>query len=158
LNNVNDIKFVLSECRRISKIGAQLVLTYNTDRTMNEFYSVLEELLIEKNMTAELGLMKEHVYQKRKPIEEYVGLLEKLGFNICDISENKFNYRFVDGTTMLNHFLIRLSFLESWKSVVPEQTRREIFSEIEKRLNIISSKEMFLTPTIPFLVIDAYWN
>jgi ubiquinone/menaquinone biosynthesis C-methylase UbiE len=48
LNNVNDINSVLSECRRISKIGAQLVFTYNTDGTMNEFYSVLEELLLKK--------------------------------------------------------------------------------------------------------------
>ena len=46
LNNVNDIKNVLNECGRISKAGAQLVFTFNTDKTMIEFYSVLEEILI----------------------------------------------------------------------------------------------------------------
>jgi len=31
---------------------------------MVEFYGVLEELLIEKNMTSEISLMKEHIYKK----------------------------------------------------------------------------------------------
>lgn len=63
LNNVNDIKAVLNECRRISKMGAQLVFTYNTNKTMREFYSVFEELLLERKMLAEIELMKKHIYK-----------------------------------------------------------------------------------------------
>jgi ubiquinone/menaquinone biosynthesis C-methylase UbiE len=59
LNNVNDLKAVLEECCRISNAGAQLVFTFNTDKTMIEFYSALEEVLFEKNMLNEINLLKE---------------------------------------------------------------------------------------------------
>ena len=49
LNNVNDLEAVLNECSRVSKIGSQLVFTFNTDKTMIEFYSVLEDVLREKD-------------------------------------------------------------------------------------------------------------
>lgn len=158
LNNVNDIETVMKECNRVCKRGAQFVFSYNTDKTMVEFYSVLEEILIKKNMTVELELMKKHIYQKRKPVDEYIGLLKKHGYGVVDITEHKFDYRFVDGTTMLNHFLIRLAFLESWKSMIPESLRAEIFSEIVKRLNEYSNNDSVLTLTIPFIVINASRN
>lgn len=158
LNNVNDIETVMMECKRICKPGAQFVFSYNTDKTMFEFYSVLEEVLLKKNMPAELSLMKKHIYQKRKPVDEYVCLLQKYGYSVDDISEHKFDYRFVDGTTMLNHFLIKLAFIESWKNIIPESLRAEIFSEIEKRLNEYSNNVRFLTLTIPFVVINSRRN
>lgn len=158
LNNVNDIETVMMECKRICKPGAQFVFSYNTDKTMVEFYSVLEEILIKKNMTAELSLMKRHIYQKRKPFDEYVRLLKKHGYSVDDIFEHKFDYRFVDGTSMLNHFLIKLAFIESWESIVPESLCAQIFSEIENRLNEYSNNDSFLTLTIPFIVINARRN
>lgn len=158
LNNVNDIETVIMECKRICKRGAQFVFSYNTDKTMVEFYSVLEEILIQKNMTVELELMKKHIYQKRKPVDEYIGLLKKHGYGVVDITEHKFDYRFVDGTTMLNHFLIKLAFVESWKTIIPEPLSAEIFSGIEKRLNAYSNSDGFLTLTIPFVVINSRRN
>jgi len=158
LNNVDDIDSVIRECKRICKPGAQFVFSYNTDKTMNEFYSVMEEILVEKNMTTQLGLMKEHIYKKRKPVDEYLELLKKYSFSVDDISEYKFDFRFVDGTTMLNHFLIRLAFIESWKNIIPESSQAEIFSEIEKRLNTISNNDLVLRLTIPFVVISAHKN
>ena len=158
LNNVDDIDSVIRECKRICRPGAQFVFSYNTDKTMNEFYSVMEEILVEKNMTTQLGLMKEHIYQKRKPVDEYLELLKKYSFSVDDISEHKFDFIFVDGTTMLNHFLIRLAFIESWKNIIPESSQEEIFSEIEKRLNTISNNELILRLTIPFVIISAHKN
>ena len=158
LNNVDDIDSVIRECKRICRPGAQFVFSYNTDKTMNEFYSVMEEILVEKNMTTQLGLMKEHIYKKRKPVDEYLELLKKYSFSVDDISEYKFDFRFVDGTTMLNHFLIRLAFIESWKNIIPESSQAEIFSEIEKRLNTISNNDLVLRLTIPFVVISAHKN
>ncbi len=155
LNNVNDIDSVVRECKRICKPGAQLVFSYNTEKTMDEFYSVMEDFLIEKKMTAELSLMRAHICQKRKPVEEYVQLLNKNGFNIDNISDHKFDFKFVDEKAMLSHFLIKLAFIESWKNIISEHTREEAFSEIEKRLNAISRSDNILRLTIPFVVIDA---
>ena len=155
LNNVKDIKSVLSECCRISRIGSQLIFTYNTDKTMVEFYGVLEELLIEKNMTSEISLMKEHIYKKRKPVEEFVQLLNDNGFGINEISHDKFTYIFVDGTAMFNHFLIKLAFIDSWKVLIPEDIQNEIFEEIVKRLNQSALNNGSLKLTIPFAIINC---
>lgn len=155
LNNVNDINGVLSECRRISKIGAQFVFTYNTARTMNEFYSVLEELLLEKYMTAETALMKAHIYKKRKPVEEFIRLLNENGYVINEISHDKFAYSFVDGTAMFNHFLIKLAFIDSWKEFIPEEKKNEFFAELVERLNQVAQSNGLLNLTIPFVLVDC---
>lgn len=155
LNNVNDIKSVLSECRRLSKIGAQLVFTYNTERTMIEFYSVMEEVLRERNLLNEIGLMKKHIYKKRKPVEGFIRLLNENGYVINEISHDEFAYRFIDGTAMFNHFLIKLAFIDSWKEFVPEEKQNDVFAELVERLNRLAQSKGFIKLTIPFAVIDC---
>ena len=155
LNNVNDVNAVLKECRRISKIGAQLVFTYNTDKTMREFYSEFENLLRDKKMTAQIALMKEHIYKKRKPVEEFVRLLNESGYSINEISHDRFDYRFVDGTTMFNHFLIKLAFIDSWKELVPEEKQQDFFAELLDRLNQLSQRIGYLNLSVPFAIIDC---
>jgi arsenite methyltransferase len=155
LNNVNDIKGVLSECRRISKPGAQLVFTYNTDRTMIEFYSFVEDLLRERKMLTEVGLLKKHIYKKRLPVEEFVQLLNAGGYSVNEISHDEFAYRFVDGTAMFNHFLIKLAFIDSWKELIPEERRVDFFAELVDRLNQLAQSNGFLKLTVPFAIIDC---
>lgn len=155
LNNVNDLRKVLSECGRISKLGSQLIFTFNSDKTMVEFYSVLEDVLREKNMLKEIELMKEHIYKKRRPVEDYQLLLEDAGFSIDEIYSDEFTLSFTDGTTMYNHFLIRLAFMESWKTFLPEVKREEVFSTVEERLNKISEQKQILTLTVPYLLVDC---
>jgi arsenite methyltransferase len=155
LNNVNDIKGVLSECRRISKPGAQLVFTYNTDRTMIEFYSVMEDVLRESNLLNEIGLLKKHIYKKRLPVEEFIHLLNERGYSINEISHDEFAYRFVDGTTMFNHFIIKLAFIDGWKELIPEERRVDFFAELVDRLNQLAQSNGFLKLTVPFAIIDC---
>ncbi|MDZ7625738.1 MAG: class I SAM-dependent methyltransferase [Ignavibacteriaceae bacterium] len=155
LNNVDDIKAVLNECRRISKIGSQLVFTYNTDKTMREFYSVFEELLRERKMLNEIESMKKHIYKKRPPVEEYIRLLNERGYSINEISHDEFAYRFVDGTAMINHFLIKLAFIDSWKELIPEEKQTDFFAELVQRLNQLAQSTGFLKLTVPFAIIDC---
>jgi ubiquinone/menaquinone biosynthesis C-methylase UbiE len=155
LNNVNDIKAVLNEWRRISKIGSQLVFAYNTDKTMREFYSVFEELLRERKMLNELESMKKHIYKKRKPVEEYIQLLNERGYSINEISHDEIAYRFVDGTAMFNHFLIKLAFIDSWKELIPEERQNDFFAELVQRLNHAASITEVFKLTIPFAIIDC---
>ena len=155
LNNVNDIKSVLSECFRVSKIGAQLVFTYNTERTMIEFYSVMEEVLRDRNMLNEIGLMKKHIYKKRKPVDEFRLLLEESGFLVNEIHRDEFFIAFTDGTTMFNHFLIKLAFIGSWKEFVPDERHKEIFAEVKKRLNEIARNNGSLKLTVPYILMDC---
>lgn len=155
LNNVNDIKSVLSECRRISRIGSQLIFTYNTDKTMIELYSLMEVVFRESNMANEIELMKKHMYKKRKPVKEFIRLLNESGYIINEISHDDFAYRFVDGTSMFNHFLIKLAFIDSWKEFIPEERQNIFFTKLVERLNHRAQSEGFIKLTIPFAVIDC---
>jgi len=155
LNNVSDIKAVLNECRRISKIGSQFLFTYNTDKTMQEFYSVFEKLLRERKMLTEIESMKKHIYKKRLPVEVFIQLLNASDYSINEISHDEFAYRFVDGTAMINHFLIKLAFIDSWKEFIPEERQKEFFAELVQRLNQLAQSNGFLKLTVPFAIIDC---
>ena len=106
-------------------------------------------------MADEIGLMKDHIYKKRKPLDEFVGLLKDAGYIIKEIYNEQFDYKFVDATAMLNHFLIKLAFLESWKEIIPGNFQEEIFKEIESRLNKQVQNAGLLSLTIPFVLISC---
>jgi arsenite methyltransferase len=155
LNNVDDLNKALNECSRISRPGSQLLFTYNTDKTMIEFYSVFEQVLHDKNMLDEISLMKEHIHKKRKPVEEFVCLLNKNGFMINEIQNDQFDYKFVNASTMFNHFLIKLAFIKSWFEFIPEERRKEVFTEIKKSLNTLAVQNGYLQLTIPYVLINS---
>jgi ubiquinone/menaquinone biosynthesis C-methylase UbiE len=155
LNNVNDLSIALSECSRIAKTGAQFVFTYNTEKTMIEFYSVLEEILSEWNLYHVIDQMKEHIYIKRKPLDEYLALLERNGFRVNEIVNDEFSYRFVDAQSMFNHFLIKLAFLGSWLNFIPEERQGEILAEAETLLNRKKPEKGSLVLTVPFVLINC---
>lgn len=155
LNNVSDINKVLNECRRISKTGTQLVFTYNTDKTMYEFYSIFEELLLEKKLQKEVEALRKHIHKKRKPVKEFVQLLHDNRFSVKEVSSHDFSYQFVTGTAMLNHFLIKLAFIESWKEIILKEKQIPFFAALEEKLNYFASKNEILKLTIPFVLIDC---
>lgn len=155
LNNVNDLDQALYECSRIVKSGGQFVQTVNLDSTMTEFYEIFEMLLSELNMIDELQKMKLHIYNKRKPLNELLKKIEKNKFLIKEIIKDKFEYKFIDGTAMLNHYFIRLAFLNEWEKVIPADSRSRIFNEIELKMNKKAEAEGLFKLTVPFVVIDA---
>lgn len=155
INNVNDVNKTLSEISRIAKPGAQFVFTFNTDKTMIEFYSVFESVLREINLIEEIKKMKEHIYEKRKPVEEMVNLLMANSFSINEVSHYNFHYTFTDGTSMFNHFLIRLAFIDSWKKLIPVSLVAEVFEKAEEKLNKAAKEKGCLQLTVPFVLIDT---
>jgi ubiquinone/menaquinone biosynthesis C-methylase UbiE len=97
INNVADLEKVLSECSRILKPGGQFVMTMNLNNTMLEFYTILEEILLESDMKAEIATMNQQIYKKRKPLNAFVEIVEKHGFAIKEIDHDQFDYKFIDG-------------------------------------------------------------
>jgi arsenite methyltransferase len=155
LNNVRDLDQVLSECSRVMKPGGQFVQTMNLDKSMFEFYEQLERALSELQMSKEIELMHQHIYHKRRPLQEMIRMLAKHGFVIRDLEHDQFNYKFTDGTAMLNHHFIRLAFMESWKSFLPENKQEEIFDIIELRLNEQAKLLGEVRLSIPFVMINC---
>jgi arsenite methyltransferase len=155
LNNVSDLDLSIKECARVLKKRGQLVMTMNLDGTMNEFYSILSDILVERGMEEEIGLMDEHIYQKRKPVHEVTAILEKHNLSIRHILYDNFTLDFADGTAMFNHYTMRLGFLSSWKKIIPEAQQQEIFQIIEQRLNEQASFKGHLSLSVPFVLIDC---
>lgn len=155
LNNVADINKTLSECSRIMKSGGQFIQTMNLNTTMIEFYDILEEVLKELRMDAEIDTMRHHIYTMRKPLDEWVELIEQNGFSVKNIIQDQFNYTFADRSAMLQYYFIRLAFLGTWKSIVPENKQTEIFKIIEKRMNKIAEDQGFFRLSVPFVLIDS---
>jgi arsenite methyltransferase len=155
INNVKDPDKTFSEISRIAKPGAQFVFTFNTDKTMIEFYKVFENVLREKNLIYEIKKLKDHIYEKRKPVEEVVNSLMRHNFSINLVDHDEFQYVYTDGTTMFNHFLIRLAFIDSWKKIIPENLIVEVFEKVESGMNDLSTEKGSLKITIPFAIIDS---
>jgi len=158
LNNVESIEKSLSECSRITKTGGQLIHSYNLDTTMYEFYDLLKEILTTEKMDRELKELDNQVYKKRKPLNEFVKLLELNNFKVTNTLNGQFDYKFADGTAMLNHYFIRLAFLDGWKSIIPQEKQIEIFNRIESLLNKKAEKDGYVSLSVPFVLLDCVKN
>jgi ubiquinone/menaquinone biosynthesis C-methylase UbiE len=155
INNVRDINQVIKECSRIIKKGGQFIQTMNLDKSMFEFYGQLENILSEMNMRKEISLIHNHIYEKRRPLDEMISMIQSHGFLIKDLEHDQFNYRFSNGTAMLNHYFIRLAFMDSWIKILPENKLEQIFDIIETRLNDQSKILGGIKLTIPFVLINT---
>jgi arsenite methyltransferase len=156
INNVEDMKRSLSECSRVSKSGAQFVITFNLENTMREFYEVFEETLKENNRLDEINKMKAQIYSKRKPLDEVESLLKEAGFRIGNIEQKSFKWDFLDGATMFNHYLIKYWFLDGWKNILKDDDRERIFDPVEKKINGIAEQKGCFSLTIPYVTMVCY--
>ena len=96
---------------------------------MIEFYTIFEKILSENNMNAEIEKLKLHIYEKRKPLDEIKQLLTQNNFSINKINHHHFALKFIDGSSMLNHYFMRLDFLDSWKRIIPSDKQLLIFNK-----------------------------
>lgn len=155
LNNVENPEAVLAECYRVSRPEAQFIMTVNLPATMQQFYSIFETTLGEHGKTMEINKMREHIHHKRKPYHQTISMITSAGFCIKKIYEEFFYMRFLDGSAMLNHFFIKLAFLDSWKTILSPDDRKPIFEILETRLNKIAAHCGEIKLTIPFVCIDC---
>lgn len=154
INNVQDIKATFKECYRVMKPGAQMVFTMNLESTFIEFYDIFKHVLLEQRLDDEVKKIQLHIYEKRKPLNEIKDQLKSAGFDIVEIKEDKFNYRFIDGTAMFNHFFIKVAFLDSWKKITGIHTPK-IFSILESEINKLAAKNGCFEMSVPFVTIDC---
>jgi hypothetical protein len=55
---------------------------------------------------------------------------------------------------MLNHYFIRLAFMDSWIKLLPEEKAEQIFSLVEMRLNEQSKILGGIKLSIPYIMIN----
>jgi arsenite methyltransferase len=155
INNVRNIKRVIKECSRIIKPGGQFVMTLNLDRTLIEFYTLLEKILHEMQLFKNIEEMHKHIYSKRRPLEEITELLTENDFAIKNQQFDSFRYKFASGTAFFNHYFIRLAFMGSWIDIIPPEKTNQIFDTLESTLNTQAAKNLAISMTIPFVTINV---
>ncbi|MCX6162383.1 MAG: class I SAM-dependent methyltransferase [Ignavibacteriae bacterium] len=151
INNVPDIKSVLSQCRRVIKPGGQFVFTFNLPKTMSEFYDIFKDVLGELRLIKEIHKLEEHIYDKRKPVSVMDKMLAEADFLNVKKVRNSFSMRYLNGTAFFNHYPVKLHFLPEWKKILPGNRLEEIFNNLENRLNKISEEKGELQLTIPYI-------
>ncbi|HBH47161.1 MAG TPA: hypothetical protein DDX98_00885 [Bacteroidales bacterium] len=155
INNVADLDKAISECSRVLKSGGQFVQTINLNTTMYQFYDHLEEVLRENKLDVHTDKIKEQIHGKRRPLHEFTDVLKNHSFMEENVSHDIFDYRFVDGTALFQHYFMRLAFLDGWKSIIPEKMQQHVFNCMEDKLNRKAEKDGFIKLTIPFVVINC---
>jgi ubiquinone/menaquinone biosynthesis C-methylase UbiE len=155
INNINNENDVWSELSRVAKPGCQFVFTVNLPESFIEFYNLYKFVLEKNKLFEEVEKIDEHIHNKRKPLEHLLNLVEKNGFRTVKIIEDSFNFTYSDGTSMFNHFFIKLAFMESWLKILPGEKTEPVFAELEKGLNEYAAAQGCLKLLIPFACIDT---
>jgi hypothetical protein len=130
------------------------VITTNLQGHYHEFYDVYRSILVglgKSNYLENLAVNEKH----RGAPELACRLIENAGFKMTKVISDEFQMRFLDGTSLLNHVLTKIGFLDGWYAVVNEKDRDQIFSALEKELNHIASSQSCLTMTVPMLYLEA---
>lgn len=154
INNFAEPQTVLGECFRVAKPGARLVLTTNLQGHFQEFYEVFEKALRELQKPAYLENLRVNEAHRGTKAST-VALVQGAGFKVTKTVEDSFQMRYLDGTTLFNHTLTRLGFLDAWRGVVEPSDETEIFGLIESKLNEIATNNGELRMTVPMLYLEA---
>lgn len=157
VNNFENPAAALAECARVAKAGARLVITTNLKGHMHEFYAAFRDVLTTMGKTDALSRLQANE-DHRGTQQSHTAVIEQAGFNISTVVEDQFTIRFVDGSALMRHFLTRVGFLGGWRAVVRPAEERQVFQQIEKRLNAIARQQGMLTMTIPMLYLEAKRN
>lgn len=154
INNFADPNAVMRSCNRVAKPRATLAVTSNLQGHMAEFYTVLEDVLLEMDLKHRLESLEAHV-QHRGTVDSVCQLVADHGFAPQQVIRDTFHWRFADGSALLRHFFIRLGFLPAWKEVVGDENAEWVFPVLEQRLNAYAALQGTLSLTIPAVCIIA---
>lgn len=155
INNVQDVEKSLSECHRVSRCGAQFVLTFNLPDSMIEFYTAFQSVLERRGLDEFVVKMREHIEKKRPTASQVEAWLKDAGFEVIRTPQDSFHLRYLDAEAMFNHHFIKYWFLDSWKELVPQSDRQSVFGDLENELNRQSQQQGEIRLTIPYATIEC---
>ena len=141
INNFDNAAAVLTECHRVLRPGGRLLLSTNLVGHMAEFYAAFRDVLGE-----DVEALDKHIAH-RATVDGTIDLLHQAGFTASVAATSEFKMRFADGTALLNHYFIRLGFLDGWLAIAGQEALDAVEHELNQRGEI--------TLTIPAACFDA---
>lgn len=154
INNFDNPPAVFTECHRLLKPGGRLALTTNLYGHWQEFYHVFEDTLMQLDMHELLPELKGQQL-RRGTTDSTKTMFEQSGFRVTKEIKDSFEMKFVDGSAFLNHHFVKLGWLGSWTSLVPEVHHEKVFDLLEKNLNKLVQEQAVLTLTVPMAFIEG---
>jgi ubiquinone/menaquinone biosynthesis C-methylase UbiE len=153
INNFERPAAVLAECARVARPRGHLVLTSNLVGHMAEFYAVFRATLRDTGHSDRAALRANEAH--RGTPESIRALLEEAGFRVVKVVEDRFIMRFVDGSALLRHWLVKVGFLDGWRGAVPPGDEQAVFAAVEAKLNALAAEQGELRMTVPMLYIEG---
>jgi arsenite methyltransferase len=153
INNFRDARAALRECRRVAKTDARLVLTTNPQGHFGALYALLDAILKESGLEpARDALRREEAHRHSK--HAIMNLLVDSRFTVSRCFEQSFHIRFVDGSAMLRHSLVKW-FLDGWRQAIGAEKEREVFNALEAQLNSAAERDGCVQMTVPMLYLES---
>jgi hypothetical protein len=121
---------------------------------MLEFYEIFAQSLKQQGMESQMSALGAHVAH-RTTTSRLESLLKETGFSVCRVLTSETPMRYLDGSALLRHKLVRQGFLDAWRQVVKGADERLLFSTLEANLNAAAASRGGLTLTIPFAYVEA---
>ena len=129
-------------------------MTTNTVGHYREFYDVYETILKELKKKHLLPILKKQE-NHRGNLESIRENLENANFSITKIIKDRFQWRYLNGSALLNHSLTVFGFLDGWRHILEGEDEKLIFEKIEEKLNAIAEREGELKMSVPMLYLEA---
>jgi len=153
-NNFDNPEKVLAECYRVIKKDSSLCTTSNLKGTFDYFFDIFEKTLKELGLIQYLSKLESHI-EHRGTIESKTDLIQESGFRIEKQVEANYTMRFLNGTTFLNHSVIIVGFIDSWRNMLEEPEKKVFFERFESNLNDFSKLKGELKLTIPMVYFEC---
>ena len=154
VNNFSEPEVAMAECGRVAKPGAVLALTTNPRGHMAALYDTYREVLDALGLGAHTGALDaQEAHRATEPMLR--GLLATGGFETVRVVKQDFRLRHLDGSALLRDWLVRIGFLDGWRSVIPDEDEERVFAALEEALNERARESGELSMTVPMIYMEG---
>lgn len=154
LNNFDAPEAVFAECARVAKPGATLALTTNLVGHWRELYEEFASALSASGLERVMPALRKHV-EHRATVSSVRSLVERGGFVVTKVVEDRFTMRFADGEAFLRHHFVRLAFLPDWVEVLRGEEAEAVIAGLARALDERADLLGELELTVPMAYVEA---